>query len=312
METAVQATKLHLHGRNHGIDQLRGVAILMVMLLHFGETYQIWDHWPLVWLVGPAWAWSLLGWGHFGVTMFFVVSGFLITTNIVERAGALRHMDLRTFYARRLARIMPLSAARSGDHRSPWLARRALLPRPWNKVTRPGRDWCFVRLGFCHNILMQKLGYFDYCLNVYWSLSVEEVFYISFPLVCVLLRRDLLIVGICAAFVIVGPFYRAFHADNEIFYLYANLACFDAISIGCLTALLAQRRLKATSCDHALISWRAFRARGKPMASIGPWRASPVGRPGKMRDRAGSCLWRGGRRVFGCVGGGPQTLCEPR
>ena len=94
---------------------------------------------------------------------------------------------------------------------------------------------------FFHNILMQHLGYFDYALNVYWSLSVEEVFYLVFPIVCLALKRDALIAIPCFIFIMVAPSYRAAHADNEIFYLYANLACFDAISIGCLTSMLAQR-----------------------------------------------------------------------
>ena len=76
---------------------------------------------------------------------------------------------------------------------------------------------------------------------MYWSLSVEEVFYLGFPLVCRVLRRDALIALPCLVFIALAPGYRARHSHNDIFYLYANLACFDAIAIGCLTALLARR-----------------------------------------------------------------------
>jgi peptidoglycan/LPS O-acetylase OafA/YrhL len=41
--------------------------------------------------------------------------------------------------------------------------------------------------------------------------------------------------------VVAGPLYRSAHSDNEIYYMYGYLACFDAIAIGCLTALLARR-----------------------------------------------------------------------
>ena len=237
----MKATDFNAKGRNPGIDQLRGVAILMVMLLHFGETYQIWDRGSLVWLIGASWAWALLGWGNFAVTMFFVISGFLITTNTIERAGALRHTNLPDFYARRFARIIPCLLLAVGV-----IVPLGLLGVPSFKADGPHSSYEVVIgalsvVGFFHNILMQKLGYFDYCLNVYWSLSVEEVFYIGFPLVCVFLRRDLLIVGLCLALIVAAPFYRASHVSNDIFYLYANLACFDAISIGCLTALLARR-----------------------------------------------------------------------
>ena len=217
------------------------MAILMVLLLHFGLTYGIWDQGPLVALLGKAWAWSLLGWGNFGVTMFFVVSGFLITTNTIERAGRLGEVDLVAFYTRRFARIVPCLLLALVI-----IVPLGLLGVPAFKADDPRPVYALLLgavsiLGFFHNVLMQSFGYFDYCLNVYWSLSVEEVFYLGFPLVCRLLRRAALVALPCLAFIVIAPGYRAQHADNDIFYLYANLACFDAISIGCLTALLARR-----------------------------------------------------------------------
>ncbi len=220
---------------------LRGVAILMVLLLHFGLTYQVWDQGPFAGLVGPAWAFSILGWGNFGVTVFFTVSGFLITTNTALRAGSLGQVNLRAFYARRFARIVPCLL----------LALAVIVPLGLLGVpsfsaegARPRAELLLGAasvLGFVHNLLMQKLGYFDYCLNVYWSLSVEEVFYLAFPLTCRLLRRETLIALPCLVLIAAAPVYRAAHADNDIYYLYANLACFDALAIGCLAALLARR-----------------------------------------------------------------------
>ncbi len=226
--------------RNRDVDVLRGVAILMVLLLHFGETYSIWDKGPVVAVVGANVAWSILGWSNFGVTMFFVVSGYLITSNAMQRFGSLGRISLRPFYVRRAARILPCVV----------LALCIIVPLGLLGVPSFASDAPHGRylllgalsvLGFFHNLLMQHLGYFDYCLNVYWSLSVEEVFYIALPLVCLLLRRDALIMLPCLALIAIAPFYRAAHLHNDIFYLYANLACFDAISIGCLTALLARR-----------------------------------------------------------------------
>lgn len=96
-------------------------------------------------------------------------------------------------------------------------------------------------LTFWHNQLMQSAGYFNYCLNVYWSLSVEEVFYLAFPLLCLLLRREALIAAACLLLVALGPVFRAQHSDNEVAYLYAYPACFDAIAFGCLCALVCRR-----------------------------------------------------------------------
>ncbi len=54
-------------------------------------------------------------------------------------------------------------------------------------------------LAFWHNALMQTAGYFNYCLNVYWSLSVEMVFCLEFPLLYVLQRRNALLSALVAA-----------------------------------------------------------------------------------------------------------------
>jgi peptidoglycan/LPS O-acetylase OafA/YrhL len=88
---------------------------------------------------------------------------------------------------------------------------------------------------------MEQVGYFNYCLNIYWSLSVEEVFYIAFPLLCLLFKRARYIVPCWIALIIIGPLYRSFHTDNEIIALYGYLSCFDAIAIGCCAALIAKK-----------------------------------------------------------------------
>lgn len=231
----------HSAPRNAGIDLLRGIAILMVMLLHFSLTYKLWNNGPLVTLLGHHWSHAILAPGNFAVTMFFVVSGFLITTNAAERSGGLGKLDPRSFYIRRFARLTPCLL----------LALTIIIILGLCSIgsfaTKAPSSDGELMLGvlsvllFFHNILMQHLGYFDYALNVYWSLSVEEVFYLAFPILCLILRRDTIIAIPCLIFIVAAPFYRAAHADNEIFYLYANLACFDAISIGCLTSMLARR-----------------------------------------------------------------------
>ncbi|PYD47202.1 acyltransferase family protein [Novacetimonas pomaceti] len=226
--------------RNAGIDVLRGIAIFMVMLLHFSLTYRLWHGGLLVDLIGRDWTYSLIGWGNFAVTMFFVISGFLIATNTARRDGGLGHVQLRPFYVRRFARLLPCLVLALGI-----ITTLGLCSLPSFAAEGPHPTFGLLLgvlsvLTFCHNILMQHWGYFDYALNVYWSLSVEEVFYILFPIVCLVLKREWLIAIPCFLFIMIAPFYRAAHADNDIFYLYANFACFDAISIGCLTSMLAR------------------------------------------------------------------------
>ena len=64
------------------------------------------------------------------------------------------------------------------------------------------------------------------------------VFYRAFHFVCMLLSKRLFI-SVCALLVIAGPVYRALHVESELDYLYGYIACFDAIAIGCLTAIAA-------------------------------------------------------------------------
>ena len=226
--------------RNHHIDALRGAAILCVLLLHFALAYGLKNS-PLV--VLPTWLLKAAYQGNYGVTMFFVISGYLITATSLRRWGDLARIDLAAFYAYRVARLLPaLLLALS------LIVLLGVLDVPFFANSDGGKDLpasYFVIaiasvLTFWHNVLMQSAGYFNYCLNVYWSLSVEEMFYLLLPLSCRLLRRRQAIMLLCGAAIVAGPVYRSLHADNEIYYMYGYLACFDAIAIGCLTALLTQ------------------------------------------------------------------------
>lgn len=219
-----------------------------VLLLHFTLAYGLKAS-PLGDLL-PEWLLRGISLnGNYGVTMFFVVSGFLITTHSLRRWGSLRQMDLRAFYVLRAARILPpLGLALA------LIVLLGLLGLPFFSNTDNGQNlpasfyWVAVGsvLTFWHNVLMQSTGYFNYCLNVYWSLSVEEVFYLAMPLVCIGLRRTWPVVLVCVAAIAIGPFYRGAHADNEIFFMYAYPACFDAIAMGVLAALAAPRLTLST------------------------------------------------------------------
>ena len=229
--------------RNAPIDLLRGAAITLVLLLHFSLTYRL-SASPLAEWFGRDHVRALVNNGNYGVTMFFVVSGYLITSNALRRYGSLAAIDVRTFYGQRIARILPplllavaiivglgLLGVPSFDNASGGKA----MPASFFIVAVASV------LSFTHNLLMQSTGYFNYCLNIYWSLSVEEMFYLAFPLLCVLAKRRSLVVAMCLAAIAIGPMYRSTHADDELFFMYGYAACFDAIAFGCLAALLAER-----------------------------------------------------------------------
>ena len=92
--------------RNSGIDLLRGLSILFVILNHLGLRIPLKK--TALADVLPGWFLSRLNYnGYEAVFVFFVISGFLIAGNALQRWGGLERIDLRAFYARRFARIMP-------------------------------------------------------------------------------------------------------------------------------------------------------------------------------------------------------------
>jgi len=229
--------------RNRHIDFLRGVAILCVLILHFALAYGLKNS-PLGSLLGPELVHAVAFNGNYGVTIFFVISGYLITSNSLARWSELPAIDARAFYRMRVARIMPcliLALAvivTLGCFGVPYFTNS-------DNHQHLGAGYFVISvasvLGFWHNVLMQSSGYVNYCIDIYWSLSVEEVFYLLLPLVCLGARRTWLIVAMCLAAIALGPLYRYQHADDEIYFMYGYLACFDAIAIGCLTAMIARR-----------------------------------------------------------------------
>src|SRR5271154_825355 len=92
--------------RSARIDFLRGISIFAVLALHFSLTYQLVKS-PLAQVVPAAWIRAAVINGNYGVTIFFVISGFLITSNNLLRYQSLSRVKLRQFYAFRFSRIIP-------------------------------------------------------------------------------------------------------------------------------------------------------------------------------------------------------------
>jgi peptidoglycan/LPS O-acetylase OafA/YrhL len=244
--------------RDHRIDLLRGLSILSVLLLHFHFAYNLIKS-PLGWFLSEPYLVNFVWNGNYGVTVFFVISGYLITSTSLRRFGSLGEVSARVFYAFRFARIFPclllmlaiisvlawvgLDLFRGGKHVPLWLSE-------------------FSVLTFWHNQLMVHAGYDNYCLDILWSLSVEEVFYLGFPLLCLLLKKTRWIVIAWIAAIVIGPIYRSMNSHNEIKFLYGYLACFDAIAMGCCVAVLVRvvsvGRLTRNLMQLAALMWMLF------------------------------------------------------
>lgn len=224
-------------GRVAGIDVLRGLCIIAVVLHHINLRIHFRDSNLGRWM-GPAanrvFFWS----GYYGVRIFFVISGFLITIWSLKRWGALANLDRRKFYQMRFARIIPCLAG--------LLLVLAIFDRLGVRYftvnTQHTSLWRALLAAFTFHInwLEASTGYLPANWDVLWSLSVEEVFYIFFPLLCTLVRKQWLFITLLCSLLIIGPYMRV-HTQNDIWQDYGYLNCMDGIALGCLAAMLCTR-----------------------------------------------------------------------
>lgn len=221
-----------LSQRNQIIDFIRGFSILSVILLHCKIHLPVDNA-----LMSIGWVKILLNSGGYGVIIFFVVSGFLITSISIKRWGDLASINLAKFYQIRFARIMPCLLA--------VLAFSSLLHLMNIKgfvLTKTSlEEAIFSALTFQINWLRAKTGYMTGNWDMLWSLSIEEIFYLFFPLLCIMLRKPKYLVMVMLAFIVIAPINRTIYADNDLWGDYAYLSCMDGLAIGCLAAMFANQ-----------------------------------------------------------------------
>jgi len=224
--------------RNPGIDLLRGLSILLVVVHHVGLRIPLRQSVLAAFL--PRWALNALIYnGYEAVFIFFVISGFLITSNALTRWGSLGAVDVRAFYARRAARILPcllvLVAVLSLLHLAG--ARDYVITRPGQSLPRAIGS----ALGLHLNWYEGHTGYLPGNWDVLWSLSIEEVFYLGFPWLGLGLRRARVLVPTLLLLALSLPVSRAALGGNEIWQEKAYLPGMAGIAMGVLAALAADR-----------------------------------------------------------------------
>jgi peptidoglycan/LPS O-acetylase OafA/YrhL len=225
--------------RVDGIDLLRGLAIFFVLMNHVNIRLLL-AKVPYTQGIPKQLVSSLVWNGQFGVQMFFTVSGFLITTISLRRWGSLDRMRARDFYLMRIARIAPLLLllliVLSGLHF-------ANVSGFVVSAKQGGLGRALISaLTFHLNLLEARHGYLPGAWDILWSLSVEEMFYLFFPVACLLLARRKLLVPLLCCFVLLGPFARTvFTHGNDIWQEKSYLGGMDAIALGCLAAMLSSR-----------------------------------------------------------------------
>ena len=163
--------RAHNHNHNHyrpDIDGLRAIAVLSVVIFHAFPEY--------------------LGGGFIGVDVFFVISGFLITSLILREQREER-FSLKHFYARRIRRIFPaLSLVLGFGLIAGWICLNFMEYKQLTKHT--GSSAIFIT----NFMLLREAGYFDNAADTkpmlhLWSLAIEEQFYLAWPLVLMFFKR---------------------------------------------------------------------------------------------------------------------------
>jgi peptidoglycan/LPS O-acetylase OafA/YrhL len=218
--------------RLDGVDLLRGLAIFFVLMNHVNMRLRIAK---VPYTAGlPDQLVSSLVWnGQLGVQIFFAVSGFLITSTSLRRWTSLAHVSIRDFYRLRFARIAPLFLLLLG------ILSVLHFAQVKNFVVSPktgglGRA-LLAALTFHINVLEAQRGYLPANWDILWSLSVEEMFYLIFPLLC----RSRFFLAILLVCVALGPYGRTH--GNGVWREYGYLGGMDAIALGCITAMLFAR-----------------------------------------------------------------------
>jgi peptidoglycan/LPS O-acetylase OafA/YrhL len=229
----------HGWSRLDGVDLLRGLAIFFVLMNHVNMRLLI-GRIPYVDGLPRQLVDSLVWNGQSGVQIFFAVSGFLITAMSLRRWGALPRVDPRGFYAMRFARIAPLLLLLLAVLTTLHFAR--LQDFTVSEKTGGLGRALFAALTLHVNVLEARRGYLPANWDILWSLSVEELFYLFFPIVCRLLGRSKLLLPLLAGLVVMGPLARTILAHgNEVWREYSYFGSMDAIALGCLTALVTSQ-----------------------------------------------------------------------
>lgn len=220
------------NARDIQLDALRAVAVTAVLYAHF---------------LAPGGS-SFLG--HLGVRLFFVLSGFLITRLLLEARDAAAFEAgpaLRAFYIRRMLRIFP-----------PYFAVLGLVWLTDLEQSSGSLKWHALYLS--NFWFAQRNEWSPWLFSHFWSLSIEEQFYIAWPLIVLLAPRrriEAITIGVIA----LSLAYRFYWPVTAVPALARDLlppASMDALACG---ALLAARRARGAPLPQWMqLGWPAFAA----------------------------------------------------
>lgn len=232
------------------LDGLRGIAIALVMLVHFGMRIEPDSG-------ASEWVWALCRTGWCGVDLFFVLSGFLITGILLDTRSDEGYY--RKFFARRVLRIFPLYY---GVLLTVFVGLPVLAPGMIDAglQSKQGFLWAYVS-----NFISIREGAEPWrgtTLNFahFWSLAIEEQFYLFWPLVVYRAGR-LRLKRLCVALIVVAlPLRMLAHEWIGPFAPYYLTPCrIDTLAWGALAAVWMRlhSRDEMIACGKRLIACTA-------------------------------------------------------
>lgn len=235
-------------GRSGLLDCIRAVAITLVVFFHVAVEYPG---------AGGAFEQFFMTYGSKGVDIFFPLSGFLISSFLLQSD---RPDFIKVFFLRRAFRILPLylvavtlaAAAMMVTGIDLWL-----IDRIWI-------NYSFLTAWFIH---FQGPGVVPYTIT--WSLSVEEFAYVLFGLVALVSRRAL--PWVLIALSVLPAFLKYWHVSQGLGFYFLPVARIDSIAIGGVTAwLMISGRRPLLWLGAALMAGHALALTGEEMrATLG-------------------------------------------
>jgi peptidoglycan/LPS O-acetylase OafA/YrhL len=161
MTISTGSEKPQLHIKLFGLDFLRAAAIILVFLFHYGRLF---PH--------PEWTYEISKFGWSGVDLFFVLSGYLISSQLFVKISSDKKISFKEFFIKRFFRIIPAYLAVVFIYFSfPSFREHEALAPLWKYLT------------FTQNIGLdlRSQGTFSHA----WSLCIEEQFYLCLPLILI-------------------------------------------------------------------------------------------------------------------------------
>ena len=217
---------------NPALDGIRGIAIILVMIYHSLLFTRI-----SMTVASDKLYYRIVNSYWLGVDIFFVLSGFLITGLLYDTRENRRFFT--TFYARRALRIFPVYYA--ALFVLFWIRPFFAASQELTRISMQGQLWYW---GYAANLLIAMKGWSPFSLGLldhYWTLAVEEQFYLIWPLIVFFFRRCTLII-ICGIGIVVSLGLRvALVSTGHIVPAYVlTFARMDTLAVGALIALVAR------------------------------------------------------------------------